>query len=643
MLENVFSPKKIGNVEIPNRFVVPAMVTNICTDDGYITDRYIAYMAEKAKGGFGLLITEDYYCQPYAKGYPKIPGLYEDGQIEGNIKLTNEIHKYGAKIFCQMYHSGRQSSYRANGGAQPVSPSASKDPVTMCLTREITVEEIHEMVKNFGLAAGRAKKAGFDGIELHAAHGYMIAEFLSSYVNKRTDEYGGCFENRVRVLDEIYAAMRENVGPDFPIIIRLSFNEFVVGGRTENESYQLARHVEELGFDAIHVSNGVYASKPTDSIIATMFTKHGLNTERAEEVKKLVNLPIIVANRINDPFMADTIIKMGKADFVSMGRGSLADPDLPNKAKAGKSNTIKYCIGCLEGCQGPNLPGLPTGCVLNPRTNQEYLDDMSPVANPKKVLVIGGGPGGLVAADTAATKGHDVVLYEKESQLGGQFKAAAYPQGKGELSTFPSALRQLLLDKNVPIHMNTEVTEEIIKKEKPDAIIIATGAIPAIPPIKGIESKNVCTAEDILYGRVDISTGPVVVCGGGEVGGETANYMAVTTHDITLLEMQDEILKDMYIMTKWSLNNMIRDNGIKVQVNAKVKEITDHSVIYEQNGETIEIPASQVVSAFGYKAYNPLEEIAKKYTDEVYVIGSAIKAGNVATATKEGYAAALKL
>ena len=289
MYSKLFTPYKVGNCEVPNRLVVPAMVTNYCTEDGFLTERYMKYIEEKAKGGWGMIITEDYSVTPHGKGYQYIPGFYKDEHIELNKELTKMVHSYGSTIFCQMYHPGRQSSHFVNGGVQPIAPSATKDPICMDLAREMTVEEIHTLVNEFAEAARRCKGSGFDGIELHCAHGYLLAEFLSPYVNKRTDEYGGCFDNRVRIVDEILVAMREKVG-DFPIQVRVSSREFVQGGRTEAETYQLVKHLERIGFDAIHVSNGVYAAPAEKQIIAPMFTDHALNMERSYNIKKIVDM-----------------------------------------------------------------------------------------------------------------------------------------------------------------------------------------------------------------------------------------------------------------------------------------------------------------------------------------------------------------
>lgn len=644
MFTKLFSPMKIGHCTIPNRLVVPAMVTNFCTEDGMITDRFVLYLEEKAKGGWGLIITEDYAVNPNAKGYRFIPGLYNDAQLEGNRKLTETIHRYDSKIFCQIYHPGRQSTHFVNGGVQPIAPSATMDPLLQEMPREMTVEEIHGVVADFASCAKRCKEAGFDGIEIHAAHGYLISEFLSPYTNKRVDQYGGCFENRARFLDEVYAAVRKEVGADFPVTVRISVNEYLLGGRTEAESFVLARHCEELGFDAIHVSNGMYASPALRQIIAPMFSEYAFNMQGAQQIKELVHIPVILTNRINDPRMADTLLMMNKADFIGMARGSLADPFLPVKAQQGHLSNIRYCIGCLQGCEQKLFEGTSITCLVNPRIGLEYESELASVEDPKKVLVIGGGPGGLMAAETAARRGHQVTVYEKKADLGGQFKSAAYPIGKGELSTFISSVRQNLVDMQVPIHLNTEVTAELLQAEKPDAIIIATGATPLMPRIPGIDGSHVATAEDVLLGNVTVPSGPVVVCGGGEVGGEVAQFVAESHPDVTILEMQPDILNDMMVFTRRCLLSYLKDAQVRVLTHAKVQKIEDDKVTYlDQAGQSVSLPATTVISAFGYRDYNPLEAAARSVCENVQVIGGAVKAGNALTAIAEGYKAALDL
>lgn len=641
MLDVLFTPMKIGNCEIPNRLVVPAMVTNTCNPDGTLTDRFIKYHEEKAKGGWGLIIVEDYGVTEIGKGYPFIPGFYNDEQIKENIKLTDTVHKYGSKIFCQIYHSGKQKFAGTPG--ECVGPSAIKDPLAMNMPREMTVEEIHTVVKAFGEAARRAKEAGFDGVEIHAGHGYLLAEFLSSFINKRTDEYGGCFANRIRFFDEVYAEVRKTVGYDYPVTVRFSVNEYVVGGRTECESYALARHFDELGVDAIHVSNGCYAAEPTHHVISSMFADHGFNADDAAQVKNMVSCPVITVNKINEPMMADTVLKMGKADFIAVGRGSIADPYFPAKAKEGRLDEINHCIGCLQGCLGEAMKGNFT-CLVNPRVTHEFENDLAKTDEPKKVVVVGAGPGGLMAARTAAIRGHEVDVYDKDTHFGGTFRSAAYPMGKGILSTVISSYRAQCEKLGVRFHMGCEVTEQILEDAKADAVILATGSKPFTPPIEGIKDVNVLTAEDVLLGNVDIPAGPVVVCGGGEVGGETAEFISQTNRDVTILEMRPNILVEMFPYNLIPTMERLYKQQVRIITNATVSKVTENSVSYkDQSGQEVVIPATTIVSAFGYRNYNPLEEAAKKHCIDVQVIGSAVKAGNALTAIHEGYEAGLKL
>lgn len=335
MFKKLFKPLKINQCVIPNRLVVPAMVANYCNSDGTASDRYIAYHEEKAKGGWGLIFTEDYAVNQHAMGYQYIAGMWNDQQIPSHKKLTDTIHRYESKIFAQIYHAGRQSSSKVNGGMQPVAPSAIPCPWLQELPRELKIDEIQQLVNDFGDCARRVKQAGFDGVEIHAGHGYLIAEFLSPYANKRIDRYGGNFDNRVRFLQEIYQEVRRQVGVDFPVTIRFSADEGFIGGRDISEARVLAQLCEEWGFDALHVSVGVYGDHNKFGTVSPMYVGHAWTVPLSEEIKKLVKIPVITVNRINDPRMADTLLVMGKADFIAMGRGSLADPNLPNKAKVG--------------------------------------------------------------------------------------------------------------------------------------------------------------------------------------------------------------------------------------------------------------------------------------------------------------------
>jgi len=639
MFPILFSPAKIGTCEIPNRLIVTAMVANFCNEDGTATDRFIAYNEAKAKGGWGLIITEDYAVNQHAMGYHYISGLWHDGQIESHRKLTDTIHLYDSKIFCQIYHAGRQSCSHVNGGMQPVAPSAIPCPWLRELPRELTVPEIQQIVKDFGDCALRAKTAGFDGIEVHAAHGYLIAEFLSTYVNKRTDKYGGCLDNRARFLKEIYADIRSKVGPDFPVIVRLSADETVPGGRDIAETRVLVKLFEEWGFDALHVSSGAYGDH-NKGIVSSRYQPHAWTVDFAAEVKKLVKIPVITVNRINDPRMAEGILELGKADFIGMGRGSLADPDLPNKAKAGDLESIRYCVTCLQGCTGALYKDTPITCMVNPVIGQEGTVDFTPTPSPKRVFVAGAGPAGMEAARAATLKGHHVTLFEKGTHLGGQLRSAAFPPCKGEITTYTSWMANELEKLNIDVRLNTSLTQALVLAEKPDVVIVATGGTPIQPKIKGATKPHVFHAEDVLVGKVPTGN-RIVVAGGGEVGTETAAHLALQQRDVSVVEMLPVILKDLDGYNAYNLTQILDEYSVKRYTDSMVMEILDDGVMIESGGDCKFLPADTVVLALGYRPDATLAEELKSVHVNVIVVAGAVKTSNALIATREGFDAGI--
>ncbi len=641
MLNNLFSKGKIGNCEIKNRLAVTAMVTNYCDEKGMITERFIRYHEEKAKGGWGLIITEDYSVNEHCMGYKYIPGLYNDEQIPGNKEFTERIHKYGTKVFAQIYHGGRQSHAGVNGGVQPIAPSAIPCPWCRDLPKEMTKADIRRVVNDFGECARRVKESGFDGLELHAGHGYLLAEFMSTYANKRTDEYGGCLDNRLRIIKEVYDAMRANVGDDFPITIRFSADEDMPGGRDIAETRVLAKLFEEWGFDALHVSGGVYGDY-NRGIVSPMYEKHAWLADAAAEVKKIVNIPVITVNRINDPRMADGLIEMGKADFVGMGRGSLADPELPNKAKAGKLCDIRYCIGCLQGCTGALYVGGPVTCLVNPSVGLEYKCDYSKVECPKNIAVIGGGPAGLTTAITAARRGHQVTLFEAKDRVGGQFVSAAYPPAKGEFTTFLNWAGKQLNDYGVHVLLNTKATVEMIKNGNYDEVVVATGGTPIVPAIKGIDLPHVVVAEDVLVGKVAAGDN-CIIAGGGEVGCETAAHLAGCQKGATIVEMKPQLMEDLDGVNKHALKGILKRFEVNAYTNTKVLEIKENAVVVDTPAGEKEIPCDCVVLAMGYKPESKLADELENAGIAAHKIAGAVRTSNALIANKEGFELGMSL
>lgn len=637
----LFSPMAIGNCTIQNRLVVPAMVMNYCNVDGTLTEKYMAYHEEKAKGGWGLIITEDYAISEKAKGYDRIAGLWNDVQIEANIEFTKRIHQYDSKIFAQIYHAGRQSHSGVNGGQRPVAPSSIPCPWKRENPEELSLEEINQIVNDFGDCALRVKKSGFDGVEIHAGHGYLLAQFMSTYSNKRTDDYGGCLENRARIVKEVIANVREKVGADYPVTIRFSTDECKEGGRTIAESRVLAKWFEAWGVDAIHSSTGIYGSYE-QNIVSNMYVSNAWNIDNTEEIKKMVNIPVIAVNRINDPEMAETILDLNKADMVAIGRGSLADPYLPKKAMAGDYQGIRYCIGCLQGCIFMQEAPEGSKCLVNPTLGKESIIDYSKVAQPKKVLVIGGGPAGMEAARGAALKGHQVKLIEKQDFLGGQFKAAAYPPCKGGLAAYTAWIIHELKTQNVEVLLNTKATQELIDAENADVIIMATGGKPVKPPIVGIDKPIVHTAEDVLLGKVQPGD-CIVVAGGGEVGGETAAHLAMEERKVSIVEMAPDILNDLDGIATIQLKGILDKYGVDTYTNSKVVEIEDDGVVIENSAGITKIPADMVVLGLGYSPENELASTLASFGDKVIIVGGAVKTSNALVAIEEGFMAGINI
>lgn len=640
MLKHLFSPLEIQGKTLKNRCVVPAMVMNYCNEDGTCTERFAAYHETKAKGGFGMIITEDFAVAPGGKGFKCLPGLWNDEQIPGFAAFTDRIHKHGAVIIAQIYHAGRQTNAGVIGQA-PWAPSAIPCPFSPDMPHEMTQAEIQETVSQFGDCARRAKAAGFDGVEIHGAHGYLIAQFMSPYSNKRTDCYGGPLQNRMRFALEIIRDIRVKCGDDFIVGYRISCDEFVTGGRTIEDTKAIVPYLEAAGISYINATAGVYRS--FDAVIPSMFTRHAWIADFAAEVKQITSLPVLSVGRYNDPRIADSVIASGKADMIAFGRQSLADPYTPVKAQEGRFDDIRTCIGCHHGCVGNLLKNVPGACILNPFLGKESEIKIEKTASPKNVMVIGAGPGGLEAAIYAAKRGHKVKVYEKERWAGGAFRLAAVPPGKGEITTFITWQLHELEALGVQVVLETEVTPELVALIKPDVIIAANGATPIVPKtIPGSDKPHVVTANDVLAGKVNTGN-RVVVIGGGDVGAETANHLALYLKQVTLVEMLDDIAADEVVVPRWGLLEDIDRHKVRVCTGTTVQEIKDDGVVLAGNVNE-EIPADTVVLAVGSRPNKELGEALQAAGYDVRVIGDAVKAPNNAwNAIAEGFSAGCEI
>lgn len=636
MLDSLFSPITINNRQLRNRCIVPAMVMNLCDEDGSCTERFAAYHEAKAKGGFAMIITEDFAITNVAgKGHQYIGGLWKDEHIPGFKEYTDRLHKWGALSIVQLHHPGRQIG--VIDADTPWAPSAIPCPFSPdMMPHEMTQAEIKLVVKQFGQAAARAKAAGFDGCELHGAHGYLIEEFMSPYSNKRTDEYGGDLCNRMRFALEIIHEVREQTGSDFIIGYKLSSDEWVSGGLTIEDTKAYVPFLEEAGVDYFGVSVGVYRSG--DQIIPSMYTEHGWIANNAKEVKSVASVPVYAIGRINDTRVANAIIKSGKADMVAMGRQSIADPETPNKAKAGCFTDIRTCVGCLHGCDANvNLEKSGT-CELNPIIGHESEAEYQTVMaeSPKNVLVIGAGPAGLEAAIGAAKCGHNVTVYDKDRWAGGKYRLASVPPCKGELGAFIVWQMHELKKLNVPVILNTEVTKELVDSVKPDVVIAATGTNPVVPKmIPGYDKDIVVLGTDVLSGKANTGHN-VVVIGGGHAGAETANHIASYMKNVTIVELQEDIAMDEVDTPRNALLADLKKNEVRVCASTSVQEIKDHSVVVSGKYNE-EIECDTVVISIGHKPNTVLADELMAAGYDVRVIGDAVSVGLVGPAVRAGY------
>ena len=630
-MSKLFEPIKIGTMKLKNRIVMPPMGTNFASEDGFVTKRLVNYHVERAKGGVGLIIVEGAYVEPRGKGSVRQLAVDHDDKISGLKELAAAIQANGAKAALQLFHGGRQSQSLIIG-TQPVSASEVFCRLTRETPRALTVEEIQDVIEAFAEGARRTKAAGFDAVEIHGAHGYLINQFLSPLTNKRTDEYGGDVKGRTRFLLEILELTRDKVGSDYPILCRINGDDYIEGGLILEETKKIAQMLEAAGVDVLHVSGGIYDS-PVPVTSGPMALPRGHMVHLAAGIKKVVNVPVIAVGRINDPELAEKILLEGKADLVSMGRALLADPDLPKKAAAGALDDIRSCTACDE-CMARLFFNKDIACSVNAALGREDEYRIRKAQVAKRVLIVGGGPAGMEAARVSALRGHEVVLYEKRDRLGGQLNLAVVPPHKEEMKSVAPYLESQIRKLGVKVVLGEEVTPLLVEKIKPDVVFIATGSVPAIPEILGVEGDHVVTAHDLLAGKASVKE-RVVVVGGGMVGAETAEFLAEKGKKMTILEMLGRIGIDMVPMAILMLYQRLKKLGVAMITNAKVQRITEDGVVYEKDGEKQTVEADSVVLAAGSKPNISLMKALKGKVAEIYAIGNAKETGNVLEAIHE--------
>ena len=643
MFKRLFEPISIGSTMLKNRIIMPAMSTNL-SKPGTMSQRMIDYHAARARGGAGMII--------FQSGVPLILSSGINAGISIPIKelkkLSKAVKTAGSKIGIQFVHTGGQG-IADFAGSELVAPSPVPCRISKDIPRELTIEEIACLVKQFINAAKKASDAEFDVVEIHGAHGYLISEFLSGYSNKRKDRYGGTYENMARFACEIISEIKSNIGHDLTVGIRINGNDFAPKGIMIEDAKGVAPYLVEAGADYISVSAGVYGSFKAS--IPSMVDPRGIYAPLAGNIKKIVKVPIVTAGRINNPELAEEILEKGLADIIGMGRPLIADPDLPNKAKQGDLRNIRKCIACNQGCidriNKTILPGKNNGqdtaltCFVNPSTGRENELLLKPANKRKKILIAGGGPAGMEAARIAAQRGHLVTLFEKSDKLGGQLKLAIKVPFKKEIKEEIDYLAYQMERLKVDTILGKKADVKTIDSLSPDVVIVATGAIPAAPDFMNSKTKTV-TAWDVLDERADLGEN-ILIVGGGSVGLETALYLACQDKKVTVLEQLKSFATDMGAISRFYLRTKLHEFGVNLMKLTKFAALNDQGAIIEKNGKKSLIKTiDTVVWAIGAKSNNFLfDEIKDQY--EVFIIGDADKPGNALSAIAQAHKVALEI
>ena len=636
--EPLFQPLYIGNLQIRNRFVMPAMNSNLADHSHIMTDQTIRYYTERAKGGYGLLITEFLCVSEEGLSAPLQPGIYDDRFIPMMNRLTESVHAAGGRIFAQLQHAGRVQA-RGLTDLSPVGASAIPLPGSDRPVHMLKTGEIPEIKGKFVQAALRAKAAGFDGVELHGAHGYLLDQFLSKAVNKRTDHYGGSVTNRARIVCELIREVKAACGAEFPVSVRFNAESGMPGGNTVQDSAAQALLFEEAGADMLNVSYG--------RAIENYYRDAGYNMENVRWIKNVVHVPVAGVGRINDPALALEALKSGSMDLVATGRQSICDPHFPEKIMNDQIEEILCCTGCMQRClYGDSFEeGYGISCMNNPFSGKEGLWEITRSEHPAKIAVAGAGPAGLQAAWILAERGNDVTVFEKEDQPGGAYRLACIPPMKQDLGRIISTFMERGRNRGVHYRFHTEADVETLKNEGYDEIIVAAGSVPVIPGIEGIDGPRVVTAQQVLSSEKTYYRKKLLVLGAGLVGAETAEVLCENANQVTLVDMLPDVAALAPYDVREKLKSRLKEKGTEFLLNSKVQKILEDGVLLrdQENGSRELAGFDGIVLAFGARASKKLSGELDAAGISYHEIGDAGKAGDAKKAIFEATQLAITL
>jgi len=637
-LDRLFSPFSIGSLKLKNRLVMPPMATNYASPEGFVTERMIDYYVERARGGVGYITVEHTGILPQGKASPKMLLVSSDEHAAHIGRLVQAVHDAGGKIVVQINHAGRQT-FSAVTGSPIVGPSPVPALPVMETPRELSTGDIEALVEAYTVAAGRVKQAGADGVEIHMAHGYLLCSFLSAFSNKRQDSYGGDLSNRARFPLEVLKSVRAFVGADFPVICRLSGDEYVEGGLKLEETKEIAKLLEAGGADALHISACNAASGYLNH--PPYYVDEGVFGHLAAGVKSKVDIAVIAVGRVRNPVMADQFIVEGKADLVSMGRALIADPHMPEKAGAGRLEDIVPCISCNKCIQ--TLRKDSVQCTVNPETGNEHRFRLSKADKTKQVWVVGAGPGGLKAAEIAALRGHRVTVFEKQPRTGGRMRLGANPPRKQVYNEFLDYLERRIKALGVTLETGREFTADMLARHKPDAVIVATGARPQLPAWKGVAESKAVTVDDVLSGEAVVGR-KVLVIGGGGAGAETADFLSEKGKDVTVIEMLDNIAVDLVNHMQHYLRQRLKEKGVVILTATRVLELgKGFAVVEDAAGKRRLEGFDTTVVAVGSTSNDDVFRHLEGKVPEVYLIGDAVSPREVVDAVYEAEDVAIKI